>query len=299
MTNTSTECAREELLLLGVVQTSLNSDRAWLPGAPAPQIQPTEDVRAWLEILKAIRSFLDGPRKPSILLLPELSLPRTRLRSFDRLVASLNVIAIVGVDFRLDRVRRSAANEGLVFVPTGFYRGRPSKQCLHLRFGKTHAAPEESSLLAGLNPPWTFKRDSNFYVFDLGSLGKIGIAICYDFMDVERALIYRGQIHHFLVIAHNKDVAIFQSIASSLARTVYCNVVVCNTGQFGGSLAVSPFRKPHRRIIYGHNGADLFTTQVIELPVRNLELAMQGVAALGRDKEPLFKEPPPGFSCSI
>ena len=47
-----------------------------------------------------------------IVILPELSLPRTRLADFEKLVCALNVIAFVGVDYRLNHTTRQARNEG-------------------------------------------------------------------------------------------------------------------------------------------------------------------------------------------
>jgi hypothetical protein len=70
---------------------------------------------------------------------------------------------------------------------------------------------------------------------------------------------------------------------------VYCNVVVCNTGHFGGSAVLSPFYDPNKRLIYRHCGNGLSTSQIVKLPVRELVLAQTG------DGTPkLFKSLPPG-----
>lgn len=195
--------------------------------------------------------------------------------------------------YRCDHATSQVWNEGFAVIPKGFFQKRPSRYCTRVTFGKTYPAPKEESLLLHMTPSWQFEGDQNVYVFDCGPYGRFGVSICYDFMDVERALMYRGKIEHLFVLAYNQDLGMFRSLADSLSRTVFCNVVICNTGFFGGSLAVSPYYDPYRRTAYSHGGGGLFTTQVIQLPVCGLIQRMNGVAE--REGKSEFKDPPPGF----
>jgi hypothetical protein len=75
-------------------------------------------------------------------------------------------------------------------------------------------------------------------------------------------------------------------------------VIVCNTGFFGGSIAVSPYHAAYRRTLYSHDGNGLFTTQVVKLPVRGVEQALRGKGekiAIKKRDEKVFKDPPPGL----
>ena len=281
-------------LSVGIVQTTVIAENAWSDGANSPRMSSSQDEHAWLEIRRAMRSFHDGANNPHLILMPELALPRTRIDDFAALVGALNVIAIVGVDYNLDHDLRSASNEGFVFVPRGFFTRRPSKHCTRIVFGKTFPAPKEKDKLQCLTPSWSFSGDPNVYCFDSGIYGRFGVSICYDFMDIERALIYRGQLQHLFVLAYNRDLDMFRSLAESLSRTVYCNVVICNTGYYGGSLAVSPYFDPHLRRVYSHEGNKLFTTQVVQLPVKGLIEAMSSPTTPGNAKSE-FKTPPPGL----
>ena len=288
----------DEELAVGIIQTTLNSQLAWPISATKPRMSSAQDAHAWQEICKAMRALKDGDVAPKIVDLPELSLPRTRLADFEKLVCALNVIVFVGLDYRLNPAMKQVRNEGQVFIPTGFWKGRPSRTCTRIIFGKTHPAPGENSALKKLNPPWSYIGDDKVYVFDAEKYGLIGVSICYDFMDLERAVMYRGRVHHLFILAYNRDAGMFKSLADSLSRTVFCNVVVCNTGFFGGSIAVSPYHAAHRRTLYSHDGNGLFTTQVVKLPVRGVEQALCGngekIKIMERD-EKVFKDPPPGL----
>lgn len=289
--------AFDEFLPVGIVQTTVDAERAWPGAAERPAMSRSQDEHVWAEICKAMRAFQDGSSMPKIVVLPELSLPRTRLNDFGHLVGALNVIAIVGADYLLDDATKHANNQGVVFVPKGFFLDRPSRYCTKIVFGKTYPAPAEKSKLGKLDPSWIFKGDRNVYVFDCEQYGRVGVSICYDFMDIERALMYRGRIEHLFVLAYNRDLEMFRSLADSLSRTVYCNVVICNTGHYGGSLAVSPYYEAYRRTIYSHVGGGLFSTQVVQLPVRALIHAARGTreyVKTEKAKVPVFKDPPPG-----
>ena len=286
-----------EHISVGIIQTTVDPDVAWQKNASSPQMSESEDNHVWAEVCNALRAFQDDRENPRLILLPELSLPRTRLDDFERILGSLNAVAVVGVDYLLNHDNRIVRNEGIVFVPRNFFEDHPSRRCTRIRFGKTYPAPKENKKLQEMNPQWSFEGDSNVYVFDAQEFGRFGVAICWDIMDVERSLMYTGQVQHLFVLAYNRDLETFRSLANSLSRTVFCNLVICNTGFYGGSLVVSPYYMPHQRTLYEHNGSRLFTTQVVKLPVRDLITAQcrsENIDQSGGDSG-LFKNPPPGF----
>jgi predicted amidohydrolase len=204
----------------------------------------------------------------------------------------LETIIIAGLDYRIEAGEPgpTVSNEAVIIVPRRLGGRQVARRTEIRRVGKTYPAPGEKTKLQNITgAPVAFLAHPTVWIFESAELGKFAVAICYDFMDLDRIVMYRNKIQTLFILAYNRDTTSFDHLAEALSRMLFCNVVVCNCGQFGGSLAVSPFREPYRRSIYRHSGQGLPHAQLIELPLAALASHQQGPA--GKD----FKSLPPGF----
>lgn len=284
-----------EKLIVGVIQTSLDYRLAWKQNvgaswSDAVKISHLEEKRARKEIRHFFASLRGFDRKPDIVLLPELAVPlgyESRLR---RISETLESIIIAGMDYRIHAPGPTVSNEAVLIVPRRLKGKRIASQTAVRRIGKTYPAPGEKSQLLDIHPPVHFMPNSTVWLFESAELGSFGVTVCYDFMDLDRIVLYRSKIQTLFILSYNKDITSFDHIAESVARTVFCNVVICNCGFFGGSMAVSPYTKPFKRTIYRHTGNKLPNAQLIELPLKSL--AEHQVAPKSNSD---FKSLPPGF----
>lgn len=283
-------------LRVGVIQTSLNHLNAWDPAASWPgalQISSVEEIRARREIRHLLSSLHGAERHADFILLPELSVPLGYEKKLRKAAEKLESIVIAGMDYKvLSNSPKTVSNSAVIIVPKKL-SGRKIASHTSVRYiGKTFAAPQEDKKLRNLGV--SFKPDPAVWLFSDEKLGNFGVAVCYDFMDLDRIVLYCKLIQTLFVLAYNRDTTTFHHVAETIARTVFCNVVVCNCGFCGDSLAVSPFIKPYDRTIYRHTGQHLDNSQLIELPLESLRKHQTQ-----EERSDKLKNLPPGFNSDI
>jgi predicted amidohydrolase len=276
-------------LRVAIIQTTLDGDCAWEEtNPPSLQISACEEARAIADIGRGFADLYQNQLAPDVVILPELSVPRGYINELKTLAESLGALVVAGLDYSPPDRQNRVMNQGVLIVPE-YWRNRRSTFGTTVRtFGKTYPADKEREGIEKLK--FHFKGIPTVWVIDGHELGKIGVCICYDLLDLARLSMYRGHIQHLFVIAYNQDLTSFQHVAEAAMRTIFCNVVVCNTGKFGGSLAITPLHDPKQRIIYQQIGGGLFDCQIFDLS--NDSLAERQKKS-GRD--PKWKGLPAGY----
>lgn len=280
----------EKLLNIGIIQAIVDSNLAW---SDTPQMDVYEANAIWRQIQAAFASFqeMSDTKKPDIVVIPELAVAtyfESRIKSYAQ---KIGAIVVAGLDFKQYDNNR-VSNRAIFYVPRDWPHGKQvgKVKAISFYFGKHFASREEMKII---KQDWNmfFVPCNEFYIVDLAEYGKLGVSICADFYDIERYAIYKGRIQHLLIIANNKDIKSFYFLAEAISRLVYCNVVICNSGHYGGSVCFTPAKHEYQRYSYKHEGHDLFTTQIVSIPVDALWKAQS------EDMDALsgFKNPPPGY----
>jgi len=252
--------------------------------------------RVWQEIQEGLRTMVNVEDKPDIVLIPELHLPINKIEAIKAISRKHNFMIISGVDFQRNPTNSSKIrNRGIVTIPSDWGSEGSSRHVSALHFGKTYFTYMERALFKNVEGA-ICKEDpeSNMYIFESKQFGSFGIMICSDIFDIERMMLYQGRIQHLFIISLNKDLTTYFAMAESLTRLLYCNVVICNTGFFGGSLAVSPYREPSRRTIYQYQGQQMLNTNIISIPLDSLIEAQFTDYTIEKERRP-FKASPPGY----
>lgn len=255
-------------LKIGIVQTNVDCKTAWNEhGKKLPYMNSYSANKVMDEIRRGFRDLIERTEPPQIILIPEYSIPISGVKCLEKLAISINAVVFGGLD--LVTKDSYAYNKGIIVIPNRWAQKGSSYTCNRFYFGKTFFSEVELKWykqcnLVPVSEPVT-------YIVDASEYGRIGIAICSDFYDIERFVLYKGKIHHLFIISYNMDYKSFEFLAEAISRLLLCNVIICNTGKYGDSLAYSPYSKDYRRTIYKNAGQNLFSTQLIELPVRSLD----------------------------
>ena len=90
-----------EYLNVGLVQTNLEASAAWRAGV-GPPMRAMAQAKVWDEVQRSFSYFRAAEPKPQVILIPELSVPRGRIRDLQRAARALGSVVIAGLDYRLD-----------------------------------------------------------------------------------------------------------------------------------------------------------------------------------------------------
>lgn len=83
---------------------------------------------------------------------------------------------------------------------------------------------------------------------------KMTSAICFDATDIKLSADLQDKSNALFIPALNTDVGSFDTMVEALHYHMYQPVVLVNTGEFGGSYAMAPYKKRHKRLIAHSTG---------------------------------------------
>lgn len=258
-----------QTLPLGLIQTTVDCHTAWSNhGKLQRAMTPYAEQMVMDEIRKAFKQFADSQNAPRIILIPEYSLPCGGVKLVREYAKAISAVVIGGMDLTVQKDDQ-AYNKGTIFIPNEWPKTKQAYRCNDVLFGKYYFSDMELRWFKACGVRGI--PENTNYIIDAGIYGNIGVAICADFYDLERFVIYKGKIHHLFIIAYNQDYKSFEFLAEAISRLLMCNVVICNTGHYGDSLAYSPYAKEHLRTIYKSAGQNIFSAQTFNLPVAELD----------------------------
>jgi hypothetical protein len=170
-------------------------------------------------------------------------------------------------------------------------RSAKRRTWLEVDQGKLHLTQEERDM--GVSQWCPYRLIIELDLGD-GSSYRMAGAVCYDATDLGLASDLKNESHLFIVLALNKDIKTFDSMVSALRYHMYQHIVVCNSGEFGGSTVQAPYDEEHRRTISHVHGANQIAMAVFEIKIEDFGpglVAGKEETVMGK-KRRLGKTPP-------
>ena len=207
-----------------------------------------------------------GSQYVDLIVLPELSIHPEDVYSLTKLAINYKCIIFGGLIYHCHSLKKNKlVNEGIWIIP---HQQNESWSLDILRQGKQHLAKDEADIigLEGYRPcQW---------IVDINRPGckpfKITASICYDATDIRLAADLRDVSNCYIISALNKNVDLFDNMATALRYHMYQHIIISNSGLYGGSTAQAPFAERHERTIIHSHGEDQISIKFLELPLSSL-----------------------------
>jgi len=201
-----------------------------------------------------------------LIVLPELSIHPDDIFYLSQLAINYKCIIFGGLIYHDHPLNpRKLVNEGIWIIP---YQQNDTWTREIILQGKNDLAKAEQSInrLEGYRPcQWIIDINRN----NIESF-KITASICYDATDIRLAADLRDVSDCYIISALNKDVDLFDNMATALRYHMYQHIIISNSGEYGGSTAQAPFEQRYERTIIHSHGANQISIKFLEIPFMSL-----------------------------
>lgn len=195
----------------------------------------------------------EGEREQDIDLIvwPELSVHQDDMDILVQLSQKTHAIVLAGLGFIKQHNIMGPNNCAVWIVP----RKHNGNQNEIKRFqGKFHMMEGERELKIQSWRPYQLFIELKQPKFKDKPGFKLTSAICFDATDIKLSADLQDKSNALFIPALNTDVGSFDTMVEALHYHMYQPVVLVNTGEFGGSYAMAPYKKRHKRLIAHSTG---------------------------------------------
>lgn len=246
----------------------------------------------WRKALKVFQVAIQD--QTDFVIFPEITIPETYLRTHIPTISREHqFIVIGGLEFhcgeRLNGIDY-IDNEAFVVVPNEEREGDITSATTW-RIPKLYPAALENKWLN--DKGYEFHPDYRLYIFKSDTYGNWAVLICVDYLNLPLHEILQGRIQTLFVVANNQDLNYYYSMSDALHRVLFCNIVICNMADYGGSHVFTPYRKAHEREVLKIHGNHTDAAITIELPLNALKKVQTGEAT--QEIQEKFKTKPSDY----
>lgn len=195
-------------------------------------------------------SAQENEYQADLIVWPELAVHHEDLDILKQLSQKTHAIIFAGLVF-IENPDNTPINTALWIVPRK-HNGNEN-EIMRLQ-GKQHMTVGENKL--GIRPwrPYQLMLELRHPDFPHQPGFKLTGAICLDATDINLSADLTNKSNAFIVAAMNRDVNTFDSMVEALHYHMYQHVVLVNTGEFGGSYAMAPYKERHEKLIAHNSG---------------------------------------------
>ena len=196
-----------------------------------------------------IRGAIDEAvrQEASILIFPELSIPRNYLGSYLKLASEHGIALIGGLEY-FTEIRKNAYNSTIVSIPVNRSLNPGGREYFTFEQIKNFPASEENYYLT--KHDFKYQHGSGVFIFKSDFWGDFAVLTCSDFLSLGLRWILQGEVQTVFVPAQNKDSLTYDHISETSIRDLHCLTIVCNNPERGGSHCYAPYYDHKKRQLF-------------------------------------------------
>lgn len=204
----------------------------------------------------------------ALLVLPELSLPRSWLRTVANYVVRLGRFGLVaGLEYVHDPIRSHVSNQVVAVLPG------PFSSVATWPWTKRLPAREEGEQLALLNPPVSFPPPPPTNVPRTvvhSPWGSLSVLICSEMIEARRIADLLGRVDVVLCPAWNKDTSSYDHLIQSAGFQLHAIIAIANNGHYSDCRAWAPRSKRWERDLCRLIERDVDDVVHVDIPLADL-----------------------------
>lgn len=233
----------------------------------------------------------NGKREQDIdlIVLPELSVHRDDIAILVQLSRKTKAIIFAGLSFINQTGIKGPNNCAIWIVPRK--HGGNSNEVFRYQ-GKFHMMEGERKIDIQPWRPYQLMLELKHPKFKDKPGFILTGSICFDATDICLSADLRDKSNAFIVPALNRDVSSFDTMVEALHYHMYQPVILVNTGEFGGSYAMAPYKEQYKRLIAHSTGNNQVAINTFEMNMFDFRRDGVGKSMTSGDET---KTPPAGI----
>ncbi|NLB76735.1 MAG: hypothetical protein GX799_09780 [Crenarchaeota archaeon] len=232
----------------------------------------------------AVEHIKTSEIEPDLIIWPELAVHEEDLDVLKLLSQKTHAIIFAGLGF-LQNENGSPINTAIWIVPRK-HNGN-NNEIMRLQ-GKYHMTALERGKVQSWRP-YQLMLELCHPNFPTQKGFTLTGAICYDATDIKLSADLSDKSNVFVIAALNKDVNTFDSMVEALHYHMYQPVVLVNSGEFGGSYAMAPYKEHHEKLIAHNTGKNQVAISSFSLNM--FDFRRDGVGRSMRSKNQIKTQP--------
>lgn len=197
--------------------------------------------------------FIEAKKRgASIIVFPELTIPRRFLRKFLRMAGEYDLVLIAGLEYS-QNIKRQSENSTVISFPIKKKLHPTGNNFLAFLQNKNFPAAIENIFLLATGR--TYLPGNSLFRFASKKWGDFVVLTCSDYLSLTLRWFVQGEVQSVFVPAQNVDHNGYQHISETCIRDLHSIALVCNNPSKGGSFCYAPFYDKRDRTLFSIEGS--------------------------------------------